>query len=86
LGKEKKNIWCHRVSTAVKRHLDHRNSYKEKHLTGAIYNFRGLVHFHHGRKHGGTQADIVLEKELRVLYLDWQTAGRGCDIEPGLRI
>jgi hypothetical protein len=30
---------------------------------------------HHGWKHGGVQADIVLEKELRVLYLDQQTAG-----------
>jgi hypothetical protein len=25
---------------------------------------------------GSTQADMVLEKELRVLQLDWQTAGR----------
>jgi hypothetical protein len=31
--------------------------------------FRGLVHYHHGRKHGSVQADMVLEKELRVLYL-----------------
>lgn len=26
-----------------------------------------LVHYHHGRKLGGMQADTVLEKELRVL-------------------
>jgi len=31
------------------------------------YSFRGLVHYHHGEKHG---ADVVLEKELKVLYLD----------------
>jgi hypothetical protein len=33
------------------------------------YRFRGSVHYHHGRKHGSVQAD-VLDKELRVLYLD----------------
>jgi hypothetical protein len=31
-------------------------------------------HNHHGRKHGGKQADMVLEKEPRVLYLDPQAA------------
>jgi hypothetical protein len=36
----------------------------------------GSVHYHHGRKHGSVQADMMLEKELRVLYLDPQTAGR----------
>ena len=25
------------------------------------YSFRGLVHDHHGRKHGDMQADMVLE-------------------------
>ena len=34
---------------------------------GLAYRFGGLVHYHHGRKHGGMQADKVLEKELRVL-------------------
>ena len=38
------------------------------------YRFRGLVHSHHGRKHGDTQADIVLEKEPRVLHLSPQIA------------
>jgi hypothetical protein len=37
------------------------------------YSFRGSVHYHHGRKHGGTQADMVLE-ELRVLHLDPKAA------------
>ena len=32
------------------------------------------------RKHGGTQADMVLEEELKVLHLDPQAAGR--DSEP----
>ena len=33
---------------AVKRHYDHSNSYKEKHLIGVAYNFRGLVYSYHG--------------------------------------
>jgi hypothetical protein len=40
------------------------------------YRFKGLVHYYHGRKHGGMQADMALEKELRVLRLYLQLAGR----------
>ena len=30
------------------------------------YSFRGLVHYHHGGKHGSVQADMVLDlKEAR---------------------
>ena len=36
------------------------------------YRFRDLVYYHHGGKHGSMQADMVLEKELRVLHLDPQ--------------
>ncbi|EGW10136.1 hypothetical protein I79_024306 [Cricetulus griseus] len=42
---------------------------KGKHLIGAGLQFRGLIHYH-----GGMQADTVLEKEPRVLYLDLQTS------------
>jgi hypothetical protein len=35
---------------------------------GLAYRFRGLVHYHHGRKHGSLQTDMALE-ELRVLHL-----------------
>ena len=45
---------------------------KEKHFTGMAYSFRDLVHYPHGGKHGSIQADMVLEKELRVLNLDPQ--------------
>jgi hypothetical protein len=38
------------------------------------YNFRCLVHYHHGRKHSREQADMVLEKELRVLPFDPRAA------------
>jgi hypothetical protein len=42
------------------------------------YNFRGSVHYHHGRKHGTMKADMVLQKELRVLHLDPQAAEGNC--------
>ena len=32
--------------------------------------------YHHGRKHGGVQADVVLEIEVRVLHLDPQVTKR----------
>ena len=57
---------CLRVSIAVKRHHDYSSCYKGKHL-GLAHNFRGVVHYCHGRNHGSMQADVVLEKELRVL-------------------
>ena len=37
---------------------------------GLVYGSRGLVHYRHGEKHGGMQADVVLKKEARVLHLD----------------
>ena len=37
-----------RVSTAVKRHRDHGDSHRGKHLIGMAHVFRGLVHYHHG--------------------------------------
>ena len=43
---------------------------KENHFIGAGLQSRGSVHYHHGRRHGGMQADMVLEKKLRVLHLD----------------
>jgi len=55
----------------VKRHRDHSNSSKGRHFIGAGLQFRGSVHYHHGREHGTMQADMVLE-ELRVLHLDLQ--------------
>jgi hypothetical protein len=58
----------------VKRLHDQSNSYKEKHLIGTGLHFRGSVYYHHGRKDGSLQTDIVLEKELRVLYLDPKAA------------
>lgn len=47
------------------------NSYKGKYAIEAALKFRDLVH-----RHGGRQADVVLEKNLRVLHLNPQPAGR----------
>ena len=58
----------------MKRHYDHSTSYKGKHFIGAVLQFRGLVDYFHGGKHGSIQTDVMLEKELIVLHLDWQAA------------
>jgi hypothetical protein len=47
---------------AVKRHGSHSNSYKVKHLMKETLQFRGLIHYQQGRKHGSTQADMMLER------------------------
>lgn len=51
---------------AVSKHHDHGNCYKVKHLIGTSLQFLRFS-YHHGRTHDDTQADMVLEKELRVL-------------------
>jgi len=68
----------------VKGHHGHSNSYKEKYLAGS--GFKGLVHYHQGWKNGGTQADMVLEKELRVLHPDRQAAEKEDNTGQGLSI
>ena len=60
-----------RISAAVKRYQDHGNFYKEKHLIGLGYGFRGLVCYQHG-------GSMVLEKELRILPLEPQIAKGDC--------
>jgi hypothetical protein len=59
---------------------------KENISLGLAYSFRCLVHYCHDREHGGVQADMVLEKELRVLYLDTQAIGRDCHTVIGSNI
>ena len=60
----------------MSRYRDQGKSYKNNISLGLAYSFRGSVYYHHGGKHGSMQADMVLEKELRVLHLDPQAAGR----------
>lgn len=72
------------VSVAVKAHEDYGTSYKGKHLIGPGKSFQGLVYCYHGRKHGYAHADMVLEKELKVLYFDGQVTGEECHTGPDL--
>lgn len=72
-----------RGSIAVNRHHDHNNSYKGTHLIGAGSQVQRSSPLSSCRKHGGTQADMVLE---RALHLDHQAAGRESDTGPGLSI
>ena len=58
----------------MKRFHDQGNLTKDNISLGLAYSLRGLVHYHHGGKHGGVQADMVLEKERGVLHPDPQTA------------
>jgi hypothetical protein len=79
-----RDLHCLRVSIAVKRHRDHGSSYERKISLGLVYNLRGLVHYCQGREHGRIQTDIVLEKKLKVLYLNAQAAGEERDTGPSL--
>lgn len=47
------------------------------------YSFGGLIHYGHGGKHGGRQADLVLE-ELEFLHLDPQATGKNESTRPSL--
>ena len=63
----------------MKRHYDQGNSYKGNHLIRVglqFYSFKSLAHYDHSRKHDSMKADMVLEKELRVLHLDLKTTRR----------
>ena len=45
-------------------------------VQNGAYSFRDLVLY--GRERGSTQADMVLEKEARVLHLEHWPTGREC--------
>jgi hypothetical protein len=53
-------------------------THKLKYLIGTGIQFRGLVHYHHGVKHGGVAGRHGAGEELRVLHLDGQAAGGDC--------
>jgi hypothetical protein len=48
---------------------------------GLAYRFRGSVHYQCGGNHGSVQADMMLEKEPRVLHLDLQAAEGDCPLQ-----
>jgi hypothetical protein len=58
------------------RNHDHGNSSKGKHLVEATFKVQRFSPLSSGWKHGGTQADRVLEKKLRVLHPAPQATGR----------
>ena len=43
---------------------------------GFTYSFKGLVHYHHGRKHGGMQTDMGNGKVAEILSPNLQAAGK----------
>ena len=61
---------------AMKRHQDQGDSYKRQHLIEGGFHSRGSIRYHYGGKHGSLQADMVWEKEMKVLYLDLKAARR----------
>ena len=67
-----------RVSIASIKYHDQDNSNKEKHLLNELScSFRGPVYYPHGEKHD-QQAEMVLEKELRILHIDPQATEGDC--------
>lgn len=60
----------------MKKDHDHGSPYEEKYLTRVSLQFRGFIRYHHSGKHGGTQVDTVMEKELRILHMNQQAAAR----------
>jgi hypothetical protein len=50
------------MSIVVKGQHDQGNSYKGKHLIGAVLQFKGSVHYYHGRKHGSVHAYIMMKQ------------------------
>jgi hypothetical protein len=48
---------------------------KGKHFIGAGLEFQRFHPLSSRWEHGSIQADMVLEKELRILHLDWKATG-----------
>jgi hypothetical protein len=70
---------CLRVSTAVKRHRDQDNSYKDKHFIGTCLQFQRfspLWPWQESWQHTGRCG--ALEQELRILHLDLHVAEGDC--------
>lgn len=67
-----------RVSVAVQRHHEHRSSHKGKQLIRVAYSSEVQSIVLVGR--GSMQADMVLQKERRILYLDPKARGDGLSV------
>lgn len=75
-----------RIPINMKRNQEYSYSCKGMHSVGIVNIFRGLLRYFHYRKHDGMRTDMVLEKDVRVLLLDPQTAKREWHTECGLSI
>lgn len=67
-----------RVSVAVQRHREHSNSHEGKQFIGVAYSSEVPSIVMVGR--GSVRADMVLQKELRILYLDPKARGDGLSV------
>ena len=61
-------------NNAMDRQHDQVNACEGRHLIGTNLQFQMLSPLYHGGKHDIIQADLVLEKEMRVLHVDWKAA------------
>ena len=64
----------------MKGHQDYRQQFLQKktfHWSQLTVSETYLVHYHHGKKHSSIQADVELEKILRVLSLGLQAEEEG---------
>jgi hypothetical protein len=83
--RKKRGLGCNalvRISVAVKRCFEHSNCYKRKHFIGASLQFRGLVCYYHGGRHGRHDAREVAESSTSRSA----AAGREQITGPGLKI
>ena len=69
----------------MKRHHDHGNFYKGKHLIWIGLQFQRISTLLSWQEACDTQADMILEKNPNSLHLYQQAAGRENDIGPELR-
>jgi hypothetical protein len=60
----------------MKRNHDQGNFHKRKHLIEGLFTISEGFQYHRGGQHSDTQADMMLEKKLRVLYSGIQAADR----------
>ena len=71
-------MWClSQCSITMKRQHDHGNSNKESTSLGPACSFRGLVYCEHGRKHGSTHVDMVLQNSESYIWILRQQEERG---------
>lgn len=75
---------CSASRAGIKGVHHHSDSYKRKVFSrGWLTVFRASAHYLHGRERSSRQADVILEKQLRVLHTDPEAAGKERTPGPG---